>query len=104
VRSGLREATELPPTSILEQVARIGEPATVTYPFSDRYGCHANGTVAEAEFYSAGSPAAARRYRYLLERPRACRLFQLMKVMNRLAACQVRVSTLPPMAIRFVTV
>jgi hypothetical protein len=51
--------------TIREQLERIGDPATRTYPFSARYAWHRNGTVAESEFYSAGAPAAAKRYRYV---------------------------------------
>jgi RHS repeat-associated protein len=47
-----------------EQVEKIGDPAGTSYPFSARYAYHPNGTVSEAEFYSAGSPAVAKRYRY----------------------------------------
>ena len=49
---------------IREQLEKIGDPAGTSYPFSARYAYHANGTVSEAEFYNAGSPAAAKRYRY----------------------------------------
>jgi RHS repeat-associated protein len=52
--------------SIREQLARIGDPAVTTYPFSARYTYHANGTVSEAEFYQAGTPATAKRYRYVV--------------------------------------
>jgi RHS repeat-associated protein len=50
--------------TIREELEKIGDPAGTTYPFSARYAYHPNGTVAEAEFYSAGSPAAQKRYRY----------------------------------------
>ena len=50
--------------TIREQLERIGDPAGTTYPFSARYAYHPNGAVSEAEFYSAGSPAAQKRYRY----------------------------------------
>lgn len=49
---------------IREQLVQIGDPATASSPFSARYGYHANGVVSEAEFYSAGSPAANKRYKY----------------------------------------
>jgi YD repeat-containing protein len=51
--------------TICEQLERIGDPASTSYPFSARYGYHTNGAVSEAEFYSAGTPAANKRYRYL---------------------------------------
>jgi RHS repeat-associated protein len=51
--------------SIREQLASIGDPASSAYPFSARYGYNANGTISDAEFYSAGSPAAAKRYKYV---------------------------------------
>ncbi|MGH2348749.1 MAG: hypothetical protein ACRDFT_04700, partial [bacterium] len=50
--------------TIREQLEQIGDPALTTYPFSAFYAYHPNGTVAEAQFYSAGSPAAQKRYRY----------------------------------------
>ena len=50
--------------TIREELEKIGDPAFTTYPFSARYAYHANGTVSEGEFYSAGSPAAQKRYRY----------------------------------------
>ncbi|MGH7427166.1 MAG: RHS repeat domain-containing protein, partial [Candidatus Methylomirabilaceae bacterium] len=51
--------------TIREQLQKIGDPALTTYPFSARYAYHPNGTVDTAEFYSAGSPAAQKRYRYV---------------------------------------
>ncbi|MGH8543094.1 MAG: hypothetical protein ACREX3_05565 [Gammaproteobacteria bacterium] len=51
--------------TIREHLERIGDPAGILYPFSARYAYHPNGTVSEAEFYSAGSPATAKRYRYV---------------------------------------
>ena len=50
--------------TIREQTEKIGDPATTTYPFSGRYAYLRNGVVDTAEFYSAGSPAAQKRYRY----------------------------------------
>lgn len=50
--------------TIREQLERIGDPASTTYPFSARYAYHPNGTVSEADFYSKGTPASAKRYRY----------------------------------------
>jgi hypothetical protein len=41
-----------------------GDPATTTYPFSARYTYNNNGTVSQAEFYNAGTPATQKRYRY----------------------------------------
>ena len=46
----------------------MGDPATTSYPFAARYAYNANGTVSEAEFYSAGTPAAAKRVRYAFPR------------------------------------
>jgi len=43
---------------------KIGDPALTTYPFSAQYTYNPNGTVSVAEFYSQGSPAAQKRYRY----------------------------------------
>lgn len=51
--------------TIRERLERIGDPATASYPFSARYDYHANGTISESEFYSAGSPSAYKRYRYV---------------------------------------
>jgi len=51
--------------TVREFVAKIGDPAGTTYPFSARYTYHGNGTVSEAEFYSAGSPATNKRYKYV---------------------------------------
>lgn len=51
--------------TISGQVERIGNPALTTYSFSARYAYGPNGTVDTAEFYSAGSPAAQKRYRYV---------------------------------------
>jgi RHS repeat-associated protein len=50
--------------TIREQLEKIGDPALTSYPFSARYAYNANGTVSEAEFYSAGTPAAAKRVKY----------------------------------------
>ena len=50
--------------TIREELEAIGDPALMTGPFSARYVYHGNGAVSEAEFYSAGSPAAQKRYRY----------------------------------------
>ncbi|MCL4213239.1 MAG: hypothetical protein KJZ74_04935 [Gemmatimonadales bacterium] len=52
--------------TIREQLERIGNPALTTYPFSARYAYHANGTISETEFYQAGTPATAKRYRYVI--------------------------------------
>jgi RHS repeat-associated protein len=51
--------------TIHEQLEKIGDPVVTTYPFSARYAYHANGTVSESEFYSAGSPATQKRYKYV---------------------------------------
>ena len=51
--------------TIRDELERIGDPATTTYPFSARYAYHPNGTVLDAEFYNAGTPAAAKRYVYM---------------------------------------
>jgi RHS repeat-associated protein len=51
--------------SIRERLDRIGSPASTSYPFSARYTYHQNGTVSVAEFYSGGSPATYKRYRYV---------------------------------------
>ena len=50
--------------TIRDQLAQIGNPAATTYPFSASYTYNSNGTVAEAQFYNAGSPAAQKRYKY----------------------------------------
>jgi RHS repeat-associated protein len=50
--------------TIREQLDRVGDPAVTTYPFSAKYSYHPNSTVSESEFYSAGSPATAKRYKY----------------------------------------
>ena len=50
--------------TIREEIEKIGDPTLTSYPFSARYAYHANGTVSEAEFYSAGSPATQKRYKY----------------------------------------
>jgi len=50
--------------TIREQLEKIGDPALMTFPFAARYDYHPNGTVLEADFYSAGSPATAKRYKY----------------------------------------
>lgn len=49
--------------TIREQLAQIGED-DATLPFVARYAYHPNGTVSEASFYSPGSPAAYKTYRY----------------------------------------
>jgi RHS repeat-associated protein len=54
---------------IREQLEKIGDPASTAYPFSASYAYHPNGTLAEAQFYSSGSPAAEKRYRYLFPLP-----------------------------------
>jgi RHS repeat-associated protein len=51
--------------TIREQIERIGDPASTAYPFSARYSYHPNGRLQETEFYSAGSPAASKRYGYV---------------------------------------
>jgi RHS repeat-associated protein len=51
--------------TIREQMERIGDPAGTAYPFSARYSYHPNGQLQEQEFYSAGSPAAEKRYGYV---------------------------------------
>jgi hypothetical protein len=69
--------------TIREQLEKIGDPALTSYPFSARYAYTANGTVSEAEFYSAGTPAAAKRVKYAfptydaLNRLKKCRLLDL---------------------------
>jgi RHS repeat-associated protein len=50
--------------TIREQTAKIGDPASTTYPFSARYAYLPDGVVDTAEFYNQGSPAAQKRYRY----------------------------------------
>ncbi len=50
--------------TIRGQTQKVGDPALTTYPFSARYAYRPNGTVDTAEFYSGGSPAAQKRYRY----------------------------------------
>ena len=52
--------------TIRDQLERIGNPAVTTFPFSARYAYHGNETVSEAEFYQAGTPATAKRYRYVV--------------------------------------
>lgn len=44
----------------------IGDTALTTYPFSAGYVYNGNGTVSRAQFYSAGSPATSKRYKYEL--------------------------------------
>jgi RHS repeat-associated protein len=51
--------------TVREQLERIGDPAGTAYPFSARYSYHPNGRLQEQEFYSAGSPAANKRYGYV---------------------------------------
>ena len=50
--------------TIREQLAKIGDPATTTFPFSAGYSYNANGTISSGDFYSAGSPATNKRYKY----------------------------------------
>jgi RHS repeat-associated protein len=50
--------------TIREELETIGDPASTSYPFSARYTYNANGTIAESEFYTAGTPAAEKRYKY----------------------------------------
>jgi RHS repeat-associated protein len=53
--------------TIREQTAKVGDPTITTnnpYPFSASYTYNPNGTISVAEFYSAGSPAAQKRYKY----------------------------------------
>ena len=50
--------------TIREQLAQIGDPATTSYPFSAKYSYNANSTISAADFYSAGSPSATKRYKY----------------------------------------
>jgi RHS repeat-associated protein len=51
--------------TIREQLDSIGNPGNPgTVPFAARYAYHLNGRVAEAEFFSSGSPATAKRFRY----------------------------------------
>ncbi|MDQ3516879.1 MAG: DUF6443 domain-containing protein [Gemmatimonadota bacterium] len=53
--------------TIQEYVEKIGDPASTTYPFSARYIYNNNGAMREAEFRSAGSPAAQKRYKYVFQ-------------------------------------
>jgi RHS repeat-associated protein len=50
--------------TIREQVQKIGDPATATYPFSARYVYQLNGVVDTAEFYNRGL-TSNQRYRYV---------------------------------------
>ena len=50
--------------TLRDQLDQIGDPAIATHPFGAKYTYHPNGTVSQAEFYNAGAPAAAKRYRY----------------------------------------
>ncbi len=50
--------------TIREELETIGNPVGASFPFAARYAYHSNGNVAEAEFHSPGSPAAAKRYKY----------------------------------------
>ncbi len=50
--------------TIREQLAKIGDPATTTYPFSAAYSYNANSTISSADFYAAGTPASTKRYKY----------------------------------------
>jgi hypothetical protein len=54
--------------TIREQLKQLGDSTGTTYPFSARYTYLANGTVGTSEFYTAGTPAAAKRYKYELSR------------------------------------
>ena len=51
--------------TILDQLERIGDPATTASPFSARYSYNANGTVYEAEWRQVGTPSTRPRARYL---------------------------------------
>ncbi len=50
--------------TIREQLAKIGDPATTTYPFSAAYSYNANSTISTGDFYAAGTPASNKRYKY----------------------------------------
>ncbi len=50
--------------TIREQLAQIGDPAGTTSPFSAKYSYNANSTISTGEFYSGGSPATNKRYKY----------------------------------------
>jgi len=52
--------------TIREQTAKIGDPATITYPFSASYTYNQNGSISVADFYSSGSSAPQKRYKYAL--------------------------------------
>jgi RHS repeat-associated protein len=60
------------------QIQKVGDPTLTTYPFSARYAYLANGIVDTAEFYSAGSPVAQKRYRYAFGASRYDALNRLM--------------------------
>ncbi|MDR0786434.1 MAG: hypothetical protein LBG44_00970, partial [Gemmatimonadota bacterium] len=49
--------------TIRNQLAQIGDPSGTVYPFSARYQYHANGTLAESEFYNGGV-GGQKHYRY----------------------------------------
>lgn len=49
---------------IREQLLQIGDPAGTTYPFSAKYSYNANSTISSGEFYSGGSPATNKRYKF----------------------------------------
>ncbi|MCC6931268.1 MAG: RHS repeat-associated core domain-containing protein, partial [Gemmatimonadaceae bacterium] len=50
--------------TIREQLAKIGDPATTTYPFSAAYSYNANRAISSADVYAAGTPATNKRYKY----------------------------------------
>jgi RHS repeat-associated protein len=51
--------------TIRGQLEKIGDPSGTSYPFSARYAYQKNGVVDTVEFYSGGSLAAQKRYRYV---------------------------------------
>jgi RHS repeat-associated protein len=50
--------------TIRDQLEKIGDPESTSYPFSAKYSYHPNGTISEAEFYNGGTPATAKRFKY----------------------------------------
>jgi RHS repeat-associated protein len=50
--------------TIREQLDSLGNVNATTLPFAARYTYHANGMIAESEFYNAHSTATEKRYRY----------------------------------------
>jgi RHS repeat-associated protein len=52
--------------TIRGQVQQIGDPAGTTFPFSARYVYRPNGTPDTLEFYSGGTTATLKRYRYAI--------------------------------------